>query len=192
MFLFKVYVLYLIFLFFSHKGLCDDRNGQTAESVRYTGPSAKERMKKFFRLTHVEETMEGGTSEGPADSNTHLVDRHPNDDLRQGADEERCGTTGTKDDDKDEKIPELSLSTTLVLFFMCAGLVAATAEWLVDSIDGLASSSGISKEFIGLVLLPFVGNTPRWPEIMGSVKGKLGLILHVAVGGSIVSSLPPL
>ena len=37
-------------------------------------------------------------------------------------------------------------------------VVAVTAEWLVDSIDGLASTGSISKEFIGVILLPIVGN----------------------------------
>ena len=36
--------------------------------------------------------------------------------------------------------------------------VAITAEWLVDSIDGLTESGGISKEFVGIILLPIIGN----------------------------------
>jgi Ca2+:H+ antiporter len=37
-------------------------------------------------------------------------------------------------------------------------VVAVTAEWLVDSIDGMTSSGNISKEFVGIILLPIVGN----------------------------------
>lgn len=37
-------------------------------------------------------------------------------------------------------------------------LVAVTAEWLVDSINGLTASGHISKEFVGVILLPIVGN----------------------------------
>ena len=33
-----------------------------------------------------------------------------------------------------------------------------TAEFLVDSIDGLTDSGTISKEFVGVILLPIVGN----------------------------------
>jgi Ca2+:H+ antiporter len=36
--------------------------------------------------------------------------------------------------------------------------VAVTAEFLVDSIDGLTQSGHISKGFVGLILLPFVGD----------------------------------
>jgi hypothetical protein len=37
-------------------------------------------------------------------------------------------------------------------------IVAVTAEWLVDSIDGLTQGGGITKEFVGVILLPIVGN----------------------------------
>lgn len=37
-------------------------------------------------------------------------------------------------------------------------LVAVTAEWLVDSINGLTDSGHITKEFVGVILLPIVGN----------------------------------
>ena len=37
-------------------------------------------------------------------------------------------------------------------------VVAVTAEWLVDSIDGMTDSGKINKEFVGLILLPIVGN----------------------------------
>ena len=37
-------------------------------------------------------------------------------------------------------------------------LVAVTAEWLVDSIKGLTDTGHISEEFVGVILLPIVGN----------------------------------
>jgi len=37
-------------------------------------------------------------------------------------------------------------------------LVAVTAEWLVDSIDGMTSGGNISREYVGVILLPIVGN----------------------------------
>jgi Ca2+:H+ antiporter len=40
--------------------------------------------------------------------------------------------------------------------------VAITAEWLVDSIDGLTDSGAIGKEFVGIILLPIVGNAAGW------------------------------
>jgi len=69
-------------------------------------------------------------------------------------------------------------------------LVAVTAEFLVDSIDGLTASGNISKEFVGITLLPIVGNAAdHVTAVTVSVKDKITLSLGVAVGSSIVSSL---
>lgn len=63
-----------------------------------------------------------------------------------------------------------------------------TAEWLVDSINGLVSGGSISREFVGLILLPIVGNAAEHvTAVTVSVKDKLTLSLGVAVGSSIVS-----
>lgn len=40
----------------------------------------------------------------------------------------------------------------------CPQCVAVTAEFLVDSINGIVSTGNINREFIGLILLPIVGN----------------------------------
>lgn len=62
-----------------------------------------------------------------------------------------------------------------------------TAEFLVSSINGLTSSGTISKEFVGLVLLPIVGNAAEHvTAVTVSVKDKIDLSLGVAVGSSIV------
>jgi Ca2+:H+ antiporter len=45
-----------------------------------------------------------------------------------------------------------------VLLPFCLQVVAVTAEWLVGSIDGLTQKNAISKEFVGIILLPIVGN----------------------------------
>ncbi|KAH0832935.1 hypothetical protein J3R83DRAFT_11902 [Lanmaoa asiatica] len=71
-----------------------------------------------------------------------------------------------------------------------AKLVAVTAEFLVDSINGLTDTGRISKEFVGVILLPIVGNAAEHvTAVTVSVKDKLTLSLSVAVGSSIVSSL---
>ena len=189
----QVYVSYLFFQLFSHKSLYDDKNEIKPATVAYaprTGPSARERTKKFLKLSTVKEVKEDRASvEESADSNSHLVRSHPNDDSRRLTDEERRGTIQSEDDEEDEEIPELSLPMTIGLLVVVTVFVAVTAEWLVGSIDGLASGGGISKEFIGLILLPIVGNAAEHATaVTVSVKDKLTLSLGVAVGSSIVSS----
>jgi len=127
---------------------------------------------------------------GPADSSAHIMRRPTEDDPRQIPDEERPSAAVPEEDDEDEEVPELSLAVTIILLVFVTVLVAVTAEWLVDSIDGLASGGAISKEFIGLILLPIVGNAAEHATaVTVSIKDKLTLSLGVAVGSSIQIAL---
>ena len=131
----------------------------------------------------MKEVKEDAVSES-ADSESHL---------RRTQDEEQPSVAEPEEEEEDEEVPELSLSMTVGLLVAVTVLVAVTAEWLVDSIDGLAAGGAISKEFIGLILLPIVGNAAEHATaVTVSVKDKLTLSLGVAVGSSIVSPLPPL
>ena len=130
---------------------------------------------------------DGVPAEGSAESDSHSAKP-----LRRPVDEEQPSTAEAGDEEEDEEIPELSLPMTLALLGLVTVLVAVTAEWLVGSIDGLAAGGGISKEFIGLILLPIVGNAAEHATaVTVSVKDKLTLSLGVAVGSSIVSSFHP-
>lgn len=58
----------------------------------------------------------------------------------------------------------------------------------MDSIDGMTSGGGITKEFVGVILLPIAGNAAEHvTAVTVSVKDKLTLSIGVAVGSSIVS-----
>ena len=94
--------------------------------------------------------------------------------------------------ESDVQHPELSWAVAIALLLVVTVFVGVTAEFLVDSIGGLADEGGISKEFIGLILLPIASNAAEhFTAVMVSVKDKLTLSLSVAVGSSIVSSLSP-
>ncbi|KAJ3874610.1 calcium proton exchanger [Lentinula edodes] len=91
---------------------------------------------------------------------------------------------------EDEETPQMSLYTTIALLVIVTVLVAVTAEWLVDSIDGLTATGAIQEEFVGIILLPIVGNAAEHvTAVTVSVKDKLTLSLGVAVGSSIQIAL---
>lgn len=126
---------------------------------------------------------DGASVPESSESNAPLAHQHHDEEQPPGIAE----TQG-----EDVEIPELSLPMTIGLLIVVTVLVAITAEWLVDSIDGLANTGGISKEFIGLILLPIVGNAAEHVSaVTVSIKDKLTLSISVAVGSSIVSSLLP-
>lgn len=52
--------------------------------------------------------------------------------------------------------PEVNQWVCLGMLTVTIGVIAATAEWLVDSIEPLREDNGIPEEWFGLVLLPLV------------------------------------
>lgn len=72
----------------------------------------------------------------------------------------------------------------------CTGLAGLTAECLVHSIDGLTERTNVSREFVGLILLPVVGNSVEHiTAVTVSLKDRLNLSLSIAVGSSVQVSL---
>lgn len=69
-------------------------------------------------------------------------------------------------------------------------LVSICAEYLVDSIDEIVASGKISKSFIGLILLPIVGNAAEHvTACVVATRNKMDLALGVALGSSIQIAL---
>lgn len=69
-------------------------------------------------------------------------------------------------------------------------MVAVCAEYLVGSIDSIVESAGISKTFIGLILIPIVGNAAEHvTAVVVAYKGKMDLAINVAIGSSMQIAL---
>lgn len=94
-------------------------------------------------------------------------------------------------DDGEEKEPEIlgPVAATIALVLVTL-LVAVCAEYLVDSIDAIVQSAGISKTFIGLILLPIVGNAAEHvTAVVVAWKDKMDLAVGVAIGSSMQIAL---
>ncbi|KAL8359287.1 hypothetical protein RB598_007923 [Gaeumannomyces tritici] len=75
-------------------------------------------------------------------------------------------------------------------------LVAATvavsvrSDCLVDSVDGFVANLNISKAFIGLIVVPIVGNAGEFAStVKWSMNDKLGLAISVIVGSTLQIAL---
>lgn len=93
---------------------------------------------------------------------------------------------------KEEEEPKKHLPQTsaIILLLLSTGLVAICAEFLVDSIDYLVSTSGVSQAFIGLIILPIVGNAAEHvTAVTVATKNKMDLAINVALGSSIQIAL---
>ena len=99
-------------------------------------------------------------------------------------------------DDEDEQDGEqeegrvLSPPAAGIALVIVTVLVAICAEYLVDSIDSIVETAHISKTFIGLVLLPIVGNAAEHvTAVVVAMKDKMDLAIGVAIGSSMQIAL---
>ncbi|RMD41781.1 hypothetical protein DV735_g3358, partial [Chaetothyriales sp. CBS 134920] len=80
----------------------------------------------------------------------------------------------------------LGVGGALTLLVVVTILVSLCADYLVDSIDDIVASSGISKTFIGLILIPIVGNAAEHvTAVIVAYKDKMDLAIGVAIGSSL-------
>jgi Ca2+:H+ antiporter len=82
--------------------------------------------------------------------------------------------------------PEMSRTAAIVMLLLSTGLVAVCAEFLVDAIPEMVESSSVSEAFIGLIILPIVGNAAEHvTAVTVATKNKMDLSIGVSVGSSI-------
>lgn len=64
-----------------------------------------------------------------------------------------------EDEDEDEEEPQLHFGVAIATLAISTAIIALCAEFMVDSIDAVTASGGLSEEFVGLILLPIVRTT---------------------------------
>ncbi|KAJ3114035.1 hypothetical protein HDU96_002623 [Phlyctochytrium bullatum] len=88
--------------------------------------------------------------------------------------------------DEDETKPQMTMSSVLVMLVLVTLAVSFSAEYLVDSIEGISESWHLSKTFLGLVVIPIVGNAAEhMTAVTVAMKNKMDLSIAIAVGSSL-------
>jgi Ca2+:H+ antiporter len=84
----------------------------------------------------------------------------------------------------------MSRTAAVVMLLITTGLVALSAEFLVGAIPEMTKNSPISQAFIGLIVLPIVGNAAEHvTAVTAAMHNKMDLAIGVAVGSSIQIAL---
>lgn len=83
-------------------------------------------------------------------------------------------------DDEDDDEPEMPFWVSITGLTVLTGLITILGDYLVESIDGFCSESGISKTFVGIVILPIIGNVV---EHLTAVKVAMKDKMNLAMGG---------
>mmetsp|Transcript_25472 Transcript_25472/g.39458 ORF Transcript_25472/g.39458 Transcript_25472/m.39458 type:complete len:474 (-) Transcript_25472:205-1626(-) len=93
-----------------------------------------------------------------------------------------------EDDDEDE--PELPFIVAIAGLAGMTALITIFSDYLVDSIDGFTADSGVSKTFVGLIILPIVGNAVEHiTAVTVAMKDKMDLAMGIAIGSSVQIAL---
>lgn len=97
------------------------------------------------------------------------------------------GQTAGEEEAEEPSIGAISAAVVLVVVTV---LVAVCADYLVGSIDAIVESAHISKAFIGLILIPIVGNAAEHvTAVVVALRDKMDLAMGVAIGSSIQIAL---
>lgn len=95
-----------------------------------------------------------------------------------------------EEEEDDFEEPQLSVIGALITLAISTTLVAFCSEFMVSSIEGVTASGAISTTFVGLILLPIVGNAAEHATaVTVAIKDKMDLSIGVAVGSSMQIAL---
>lgn len=88
-------------------------------------------------------------------------------------------------EDDEEELQALEPVGATVCIVAVVILIAVCAKYLVDGIDGIAGTAHISKTFIGLVLLPILGNAAEHATAcVAAYRGKMDLAVSVPISSA--------
>lgn len=91
---------------------------------------------------------------------------------------------------EEKELPQLSFWMAIFTLAASTALVAICAEFMVDSIDAITQGGKVSRTFVGLILLPIVGNAAEHATaVTVACKDKMDLAIGVAVGSSMQIAL---
>lgn len=128
----------------------------------------------FQLVTHKEMFNEGGSTNSSADQM-----------ISKGDEEEEVDV-----DDDDDDVPEFTLTFSLVGLAVASILISYLSDVLVGSVEGFAHQYNVPSQFIGLILVPIVGNAAEHATaVIMAQRGRLDVAVGVALGSSIQIAL---
>ncbi|KAG2211171.1 hypothetical protein INT47_006290, partial [Mucor saturninus] len=104
--------------------------------------------------------------------------------------QERVLEEGHEEEEEEEEEPQLPAWMAVTLLVVVTAVVGVCAEFLVSAIEEVTKIWNISETFVGLILIPIVGNAAEHlTAVTCAMKNKMDLALGVAVGSSMQIAL---
>lgn len=83
-----------------------------------------------------------------------------------------------------------SKNRSITILALCTVFIAMESEFLVRSIEPMTAKLGISKMFVGLILIPIVGNAAEHSSaVIMALRNKMDIAIEIAVGSSLQIAL---
>lgn len=96
---------------------------------------------------------------------------------------------GEDEEEEEEEEPSISLKVALIGLLVTTLTVTVFSDFLVQSIDEFCKESNMSRTFVGLILLPIVGNAVEHiTAVTVAMKDKMDLSMG---GKCLICSFPP-
>jgi Ca2+:H+ antiporter len=81
--------------------------------------------------------------------------------------------------------PAWTRKRAVVVLLLTTGAVALMSEFLVSSLEPALESLGLSELFVGLILIPVIGNAAEHSSaVMFALRNKVDVTLEIAIGSS--------
>ncbi|CAO0793002.1 unnamed protein product [Mucor circinelloides] len=91
-----------------------------------------------------------------------------------------------EDEADEEEKPHTTLAFSVISLLVIAGFIAIHAESLVGAIEGVVEAWGLNETFVGLIILPIVGNAAEHvSSITFAMKNKMNLCIGIAISSSL-------
>jgi len=111
-----------------------------------------------------------------------MEDRPPNDEL--------INPTAYEEEPEEAEEPQLHIMVAWATLAISTAIVGVCADFMVDGIGAVTGPGKMSVEFVGLILLPIVGNAAEHATaVTVAIKDKMDLAIGVAIGSSMQVSL---
>lgn len=87
--------------------------------------------------------------------------------------------------EEEKEVPSWSLKKGIFVMAAAAVAVAVMSEILVSTVEGAAEQFGLGEAFIGIILIPILGNVAEHASaVIMAYKGKIDISIEIAVGSS--------
>lgn len=86
--------------------------------------------------------------------------------------------------------PTWSLRKSILVLIAAAGTIGVLSEFLVSSTEEAVKALGLSQIFVGLILIPIIGNAAEHSSaVMMAMKNRMDLAVAISVGSAIQVAL---